>query len=643
MQRSVGPISLARVGVSYQDGSLFFLLDATVNLSALQLGLDGLGLGSPLTQFAPEGHLDGLAIGFQQGPVTISGAFLHVAAPPAGVTDEYLGELTIAVEPYLISGVGAYAKVDGHPSFFVFAEVTGEFGGPPAFFITGFMGGVGYNWALNLPAPDQVYTFPFVAGLDDPNVFGTTSPGPLDVLNALSGAGGKPAWVTPTLGENWIAGGLRFTSFELVLGKALVVAAFGNDFEIALLGLAIITLPQGAPPEETYAYVELQFEVVLKPDDGIFSATASLTPNSYLLTRQCHLTGGFAFFLWFGSNPHAGDFVVTLGGYHPAFTPPAWYPRVAPLGFNWQVSDKVLIKGGVYFALTPTAAMAGGSLEVQFDDGDLKAWVSAYANVMVRWRPLYITADIGISVGVKYRMSLGFTTVTLSIELGATLTLWGPPTGGIAHIDLSIISFSIGFGAGQRSAGDLTLDWSGVEALLPNAPAAATPAPNVVAAVATPPADAQTTPVVLTLAVNDGLLRTDSTSGDWIVRADQLALTSASTVPMTSITLGTVTVDLPSDAATTIDIRPMGVASATSSHSISITSVDNPELPLNFAEWSTSVQTASLPEAMWGTPLADSAAPAPKANLVPGLANAVCFRPPGPRRVPPSDPSTRRA
>jgi hypothetical protein len=625
VQRTVGPISLARVGVSYQDGSLFFLLDAAVNLSALQLGLDGLGLGSPLSHFAPEGHLDGLAIGFQQGPVTISGAFLHVASPPPGVTDEYLGELTIAVEPYLISGVGAYAKVDGHPSFFVFAEVTGEFGGPPAFFITGFMGGVGYNWALNLPAPEQVYTFPFIAGLDDPNVFGA-NPSPIDVLNALSGAGGKPAWVSPALGENWIAGGLRFTSFELVLGKALVVAAFGKDFEIALLGLATISLPQGAPPEETYAYVELQFEVVLKPDDGIFSATASLTPNSYLLTRQCHLTGGFAFFLWFGSNPHAGDFVVTLGGYHPAFTPPAWYPRVAPLGFNWQVSDKVLIKGGVYFALTPTAAMAGGTLQVQFDDGDLKAWVSAYANVMVRWRPLYVTADIGISVGVKYRMSLGFTTVTLSVELGATLSLWGPPTGGVAHIDWSIISFSIGFGAGKRSAGDLTLDWSGVEALLPNAPAATTT--PAAAAVAATPAAASTTPIVLTLSVNDGLLRTDSTTDDWIVRADQLALTSASTVPMTSITFGTVTVDLPSGAATTIDIRPMGVTGATSTHSISIISVDDPTTPLNFAQWSTSVQTASLPEAIWGTPLADSAAPAPTANLVTGLATNLYFRPP---------------
>jgi hypothetical protein len=649
IQKTIGPVSIGRIGVQYQSGALFFLLDASLSLAALTVGLDGLGLGSPLSEFSLAAHLDGLSIGFSDGPVMINGGFLVVSSPPPGVTDEYMGELTIAIEPYLISGVGAYAKVDGATSFFVFAEVDGEFGGPPAFFVTGFMGGVGYNWSLTLPPAEEVYTFPFVAGLGNPTFFGQANPTPIQVLNALSGQGGKTAWVTPSLGENWIAAGIQFRSFELVIGRALLVVEFGKQFEVALLGLATISLPQNVPAE-AYAYVELQLEVVLKPDDGIFSAVASLTPNSYLLTRQCHLTGGFAFYLWFGSNPHAGDFVLTIGGYHPAFKPLPWYPTVPQLGFNWSVDNDIVIKGGAYFAITPTAAMAGGNLQVLFQSGDLKAWLTAYANIMIRWRPFYLTAGIGVSVGVSYRLDLGFTSVTLSVELGATLSLWGPPTGGVANIDWYIISFSVGFGAGEASPDDLTLDWKGFSALLPNSSSNQS---NKPAAFASPlyASDAQSQPVILGLSINRGLLSTDSVTKDWIVRADELILTTSSAVPLTSITLGSVDVTMPPDTPATIDIRPMSVSGVTCAHTITVTPQDTVEnegveqvQPLPLTDWpAPAVQIASRPEALWGQPIPETASPAPTAKLITNLAVGLTFAPPpatAGAAVGPLDPST---
>lgn len=598
VNKSFGPVSISRIGLRYQDSELIFLLDASLSLAALTVGLDGLGLGSPLSRFEPEVHLDGLSISFSDGPVSISGAFLVVRNPPAHVTDEYLGELTIAVEPYLITGVGAYAKVEGSPSFFVFAEVDGEFGGPPAFFVTGFMGGIGYNWTLKLPPADQVYQFPFIAGLGNPATFGSANPTPVEVLDKLSGQGGGPAWVSPSLGDNWLAAGLQFTSFELILGRALLVAEFGHEFELALLGLATIALPQDAVGE-AYAYAELQLEVVLKPDDGVFSAVASLTPNSYLLSKQCHLTGGFAFFLWFGSNPHAGDFVLTLGGYHPAFTPPAWYPSAAPVGLNWTVDDSVVIKGGVYFAVTPTAAMAGGRLEVLFQSGDLKAWLTAYANLMIRWRPFYLTAEVGISVGVSYRLSLALTSVVVSAELGATLRLWGPPTGGVVHVDWYILSFTIGFGAPLASPSDLTLDWAGFQALLPSASG----------------------PAIVTLAITGGLRGTDKATGRWIVRADELQLTAASAIPLTSVSFGR-PVTLPERAPATIHIRPMSASNVTSALTVTVSGADLATWPVP------SIQTAALPEALWGTPVDDTAAPAPTANLIGDLPAGLVFAPP---------------
>jgi hypothetical protein len=616
VHKSIGPMSIGRIGVQYQDRALFLLLDASLSLAALSVGLDGLGLGSPLTRFAPIPHLDGLSISFSDGPVSISGGFLVVSPPPAGVTDEYAGELAIAIKAFMISAFGVYAKVSGSPSFFVFAEVDGEIGGPPAFFVTGLMGGVGCNWALALPPPEQVYQFPFVAGLGNPAVFGA-KPTPVQVLGVLSGQDGKTAWVTPSHGTNWLAAGVQFRSFELITGRALLVAEFGTGFELALLGLATIALPQAATGN-AYAYAELQLEVVLKPDDGVFWAIASLTPSSYVLTKQCQLTGGFAFCLWFGANEHAGDFVLTLGGYHPAFEPKPWYPTVPPVGFHWAVDSSLVIKGAAYFAITPTAAMAGGSLEVVFESGDLRAWLTAHANIMIRWRPFYVTAEVGISVGVSYRLNLGFTSTVLAVELGASLNLWGPPTGGVVHVDWYIISFSISFGEAQVSPGKLTLGWDGFQALLPSAGHPAH-APARAASLARPAS--QPHPAIVTLSVSRGLRSTDGVTGDWIVRADELVLFAASAIPMTSVSLGR-PVPLPAGAPATIDIRPMGATGVTSAFTVTVSGVDLTTWPVP------SVQSSALPEALWGKPIADTDTPAPAAELIRGLPTGVVFAPP---------------
>jgi hypothetical protein len=627
IQKTFGPVCFERIGLQYQDSTLFFLLDASLTFSALSFALEGLGIGSSLTEFKPKPHLDGIAVSFSSGPVTISGGILAVPENqlPKDVDYEYIGQVTIAVEPYMIAGVAAYAKVSGKPSFFLFAQIKGEFGGPPAFFITGFMAGFGYNSKLALPEADQVYKFPFVAGLDDPTIFGAT-PTPMSVLDVITGSGGKTtAWVTPSVGEYWIAAGIMFTSFELVLGHALLAVEFGDEFEVALLGLASTSLPQGATTD-AYAYIELQLEIIFKPDDGYFGLTASLTPNSFVIVKECHLTGGFAFCLWFGSNPHAGDFVVTVGGYHPAFVVPDWYPRPARVGFNWQVDSDVTIKGGAYFALTPCAVMAGGSLEVLFQSGAIKAWFTAYADLLITWKPFHFNADIGISIGASVRVDLLFTTVTLSFELGATLELWGPPTGGIAHVHLYIVSFSVPFGAGGGGGPPDPLVWDDFTALLPQPSKDAATAPAAMRT-AMPAATPATAPLVLGVQANRGLTRQDS-SGTWYVRADELIFSTESAVPATAVSFGGGGTPALAPGATAItppaaiNIRPMAASGVTSAHSLTLTSIDEKK-EINLSNWTQVPQTRNLPEAMWGPPLPPDTTPAPSSATIPGLPTGV--------------------
>ena len=215
---------------------------------------------------------------------------------------------------------------------------------------------------------------------------------------------------------------------------------FGQDLVIALLGLALPTVRRRGPP---FAYVEIALEAVLRPKDGVFTLEALLTPGSYVIDPSGRLTGGMAFDLWFGANPHAGDFVFTVGGYHPLFTPPSWYPAVPRLGLSWHISDALKVTGDCYFALTPACVMGGGKLAVTFAAGGLRAWFTAQADFLMYWRPFSYDIEISIDIGVSYTGSIGFISATFTVELGVSVHLWGPPLGGIAHVNWWVISFDI--------------------------------------------------------------------------------------------------------------------------------------------------------------------------------------------------------
>ena len=99
------------------------------------------------------------------------------------------------------------------------------------------------------------------------------------------------------------------------------------------------------------------------------------------------LTGGFAFQTWW-KGPNAGQFVVTLGGYHPSFHHDG-YPTVPRLGLSWKVSDNISIVGESYFALCSEALMAGTSMEVSAHFGPAHASLSYGADGIVFFDPFW--------------------------------------------------------------------------------------------------------------------------------------------------------------------------------------------------------------------------------------------------------------
>ena len=69
----------------------------------------------------------------------------------------------------------------------------------------------------------------------------------------------------------------------------------------------------------------------------ILSVQAQLTDNSYLFSRDCQLTGGFAFFMWYPAGAVRADAGRLQPGLHSL---PRSSPTVPRLGFNWSVGDR---------------------------------------------------------------------------------------------------------------------------------------------------------------------------------------------------------------------------------------------------------------------------------------------------------------
>lgn len=609
VQKTIGVVQINRVGVIYQHNTLLFGLDAGIQLGPLVMSLDGLAVGSSLEKFAPAFRLDGVGIGYAAPPIEIEGALLHLPDDQLdeGVAFQYDGTATVAVPDFSLAAVGSYAQLtSGQPSLFVFAQVEAPIVAAPPILITGLMAGFGFNRELTLPTPREVSGFPLLA-LNKQGPDANLKPsGMLEVLEGRTPAVlGSPArkWIAPRQEAYWLALGIEFSVAEVVNSKVLLAAEFGDELALAVLGIATLQLPMPAESAtRTYVYAELGLEAVIRPLAGSFELAAELAPVSYVLTPDCHLTGGFAASVWFGSNPNAGQFVVTLGGYHPSFRRPAAYPDVPRLGINWAVSSNLTITAQAYLAVTPSCAMAGGRLSIVFHAGDFRAWFTAQADVLLSWRPFFFTARISVSIGASYTVNIGIIHKTLSVTVGADLELWGPPTGGSVTAHFVGFSKTISFGPGPSGADAEALGWDGFASMLPK------------------PAD------VITIGPVNGIDKTAEDTGHgpgnsgkvWYARARDLRFFTQSAVPASHLRLGDDPLASPAAEDTPgVDIRPMNRTGLIGEHRLGLYFED---APAPMEGWTATARTHNLPASLWGAPPSPfSHTPdAPGAEVLPG-------------------------
>jgi hypothetical protein len=534
VQKTFGPVQVQKIGFEYRNGAVFVVANLALTTGGLEIDLIGIGAGSPIKDPHLEFTIQGLAVSFSEGPVSILGGMIGKLDPL-----DFTGVLSVRTPELSLSAFAGYAQYQDHPSFFLYGVLNAPIGGPPPFFVTGIAAGVGFNRKLLIPDVSGVAAFPLVQwaqGIGAP-VMDPSKPlgGQVaDVLARLAQSG----VVAPSVGDYWLAAGLSFTSFELIQTFALLTVSLGTDVEVALLGLSTLTIPPVDPKSaavdpEPIAEVQLALEVAFSTGKGLLAIAGQLTNNSFVLSRKARLTGGFAFYLWF-SGEHAGETVLTLGGYNPNFTVPGYYPVVPRVGLNWQVVPHLSITGELYFALTSNVIMAGGKLSAVWNSGPVAAWFTYWADFLLTFSPFHYYIDGGIDLGARFTVDLLFFSVSVTIHIGVAIELWGPAFAGKATVDLSIISFTIEFGDQSHDKDKATsIPWDQfVRKLLPGE--TAKQPPRALRGGLAPRADPPDQPAVVQINVTSGLARTLDPTADgpvYLVTAETFQCAVLTVIP----------------------------------------------------------------------------------------------------------------
>ncbi|GAA5610154.1 hypothetical protein Spla01_01290 [Streptomyces platensis] len=487
----------------------------------------------------------GISVEYEKSPVRVAGAFtaMPILAEDGPFKDyeaAFGGALLFDTGKFNGSLMGAYLEPrtsSVRPSLFAYGSL-GSSVTPPPFVVRGVALGGGWNSRVRVPRAEDLGAFPFLMALDNPGAIGADGPSvdPLKVLTSLIGP--PRPWVIPQEGDLWFAAGLAFDCFKTVRGRAMALVQTGSELTISLLGAGGAQLPTQS--EKKIARLEIGFEVTVKPVVGELSISAGFTEKTFLIDENCKLRGGVGLKFWFGEHPQAGDFALILGALPRARELPGHYPKSEPAGLEWGIGNTIKISGTAYAAMTPKSLMAGGSLEIVFQAGMVRAWLTAKLDVLVEWNPFYFDVGIGVRIGVSATIKVWFFRLTISIEIGASVRVWGPAVGGEATVHLWFISFTFGFGAERRSEKP-ALGWGGFQGMLPQPK-------HIIRTVPGPGYAGESTPDAAA----------DSDAKPWLVNSGGFTFTTDTQAPVSTLYLDRDSTT-PVDTGTAVDILPMHV------------------------------------------------------------------------------------
>jgi hypothetical protein len=369
---------------------------APVGLQAADLGVQlgfGLTTGAPPAISAPT--LGGIGVSLELPMVSGGGMLRHT---PDG---DWVGALALEIPPMAVAAYGVLRPPADGRSLSFLVVLSARFPPPGiqigfGFAVSGIGGIFGLARRADLDALTGAVLDGTLSGLmfpDDPERDAARVAAALPRL--FPDAPGRVLF-GPMVEINWAGG--------LLKGQAAVIVELFDPPKFVLLGRLVLDLPTS-----DLALVHLEVRFLAAFDLGVpeVRIVASLT-GSYIIGLD--LYGDLLLLVRGGPS---ATFVLSAGGFHPAFRPPDGIPALKRIGMSISIAI-VELRYESYVAITTTSVQFGARVELTAEIADcgVHGWLGFDA--LFEWAPRF-HFSVGITAGVEVEV-FGQTIAAVRLE-----------------------------------------------------------------------------------------------------------------------------------------------------------------------------------------------------------------------------------
>lgn len=230
---------------------------------------------------------------------------------------------------------------------------------------------------------------------------------------------------------------ITWGSPALVSVKVGLIIEIGSPVRIAVLGVLRAALPDAQDP---ILDLKVAFLGTIDIQAGLLTFDASIF-DSFIGrgSFKLYIEGDIALRVCWGARP---DFVTSVGGFHPSYTPPAHLklPAMRRLSLS-LLKDNPRIALSIYFAITSNTVQCGARLDFYFKVSKFSVIGDFGFDVLFQFSPFHIDAHVWAGLAVR----CGDTDL-LSLRLD--FNLLGPNpwiARGTASFKILFFEVSVGF------------------------------------------------------------------------------------------------------------------------------------------------------------------------------------------------------
>ncbi|HEY0377474.1 MAG TPA: DUF6603 domain-containing protein [Pyrinomonadaceae bacterium] len=256
----------------------------------------------------------------------------------------------------------------------------------------------------------------------------------------IFGPAARIGWGTPTL---------------LTIDLALIIEV-PSPVRVLILGVVRALLPDKDAP---LLKLQINFLGVIDFERKRLAFDASLFESRLLAYT---LEGDMAVRADWGDDP---SFLLSVGGFHPAFNPPAELAGMRRLSLNLLGRDNPRLLLEAYFAVTSNTVQFGARIELYAAASKFNVYGYLGFDTLFQFSPFSFTAEI--SAGLALRVG---SRRIMAVELKLTLTGPGPfRARGKAKFKIIFFHFSVSFDVTWGDVLDAVMPAANVLALLTDA------------------------------------------------------------------------------------------------------------------------------------------------------------------------------